>query len=188
MEIKCETSMRHVHLCKKDVEALFGKGAKLESERELSQPGQFLCKQRVNLVGPTGSMNNVGIIGPERTKSQIEISRTDAFTLGLKDVPLRQSGDLEGAPLLVILSPDLSKQVIAPAIIAKRHVHLDPDTAKKHNITDGQVVKIKIEGERGAVLDQTIARIDKSFKPAVHLDSDEANAVLAGNTVTVVKR
>jgi len=168
--------MRHVHLCKKDVETLFGKGVKLEKERDLSQPGQFLCKQRVVIVGAKSTFQNVGIIGPERNESQIEISRTDAFALGLKNVPLRQSGDLENAPTLAVLSPDLSSQVSAQTIIAKRHVHLDPKTAKDNNITDGQILRVKIEGERATILENVIARVDKNFTPAVHLDTDESNA------------
>jgi len=177
--------MRHVHLSKADVETLFGKGAKLEKERELSQPGQFLCKQRVNLVGTKTSFNNVAVIGPERTDSQVEVSRTDAFALGVKDAPLRQSGDTDGAPNLVILSPDLATQVSAPTILAKRHVHLDPDTAKKHNITDGQIVQIQTEGERAAILDQVVARVHKNFAPAVHIDTDESNAIFSPKTVKI---
>ena len=177
VQILCETSMRHVHLSEKDLQVLFGKGAKLEFERQLSQPGQFLSKQRVTLVGKSGrSIENVGIIGPTRSASQVEISRTDSFVLGLRDVPLRLSGDLDGdVPLITIKNGDIT--VSAKVIIAKRHIHLDPVTAKKIGLKHGDVIKIKIEGARAAVLDQVIARVDKNFASAVHLDSDEANAV-----------
>jgi len=169
--------MRHVHLTEKDLQTLFGEGAKLELERELSQPGQFLAKQRVTLIGKSQkSFENVGIIGPTRSASQVEISRTDAFALGLKDVPLRLSGDLDGdIPLVTVQNGEAT--VLAKAIIAKRHMHLDPVTAKKIGVSHGDAMKIKVGGSRAAVLDQVIARVDSNFTSAVHLDSDEANAV-----------
>jgi len=186
MEIICETSMRHAHLSKADVEALFGKGVTLECERMLSQPGQFLCKQRINLVGPKSSFTNVGIIGPERKESQVEISKTDAFALGVKEAPLRMSGDTEGAPNLVILDPSLTNSVSAPVIIAKRHAHLDPETAEKWGITDKQIIKVRIDGERATILDEVVARIDKNFAPAIHIDADEANATYSPKNVTIL--
>jgi putative phosphotransacetylase len=155
-KVICETSMRHVHLSQSDLETLFGKGAKLEVSRSLSQPNQFLAVQRVDIIGPKRALEGVGIIGPVRKESQIEISRTDAFALGLKDVPIRQSGDTKGAPTVKISAN--GKEVAAAAIIAKRHVHLTPETAKKQGITDGQIVKIQIEGERAGVLGAVVAR------------------------------
>jgi putative phosphotransacetylase len=185
MEILCESSMRHVHLTAEDLETLFDAGAVLEFERALSQPGQFLSKQRVTLVGPKREIQNVAVLGPVRSRSQVEISQTDAFTLGLKDVPVRQSGDLDGAPKVIIRTTSI---VTASCIIAKRHVHLDPKTAKANGFTDGEIVKLTFAGERAATLDEAVVRVDKNFAPAVHLDSDEANAVMAGNTVTVTKK
>jgi len=185
MEILCETSVRHVHLSQNDVEILFGKGAALQHERDLSQPGQYLSKQRVTLAGLKREITGVAVLGPVRKVSQVEISRTEAFTLGLKDVPLRQSGHLDGAPA-VTLKTDLA-ETPASVIIAKRHVHLDPATAEKGGFADGEIVQLKFGGERASILDEVVIRVDKNFAPAAHLDSDEGNAVLAGTTVTVLK-
>jgi putative phosphotransacetylase len=184
LKLICETSMRHVHLSASDVETLFGKGAKLEFSRALSQPNQFLAVQRVALVGAKSTFENVAIIGPERKVSQIEISRTDTFALGVKNVPVRQSGDLNGAPTLIIKT-ELG-QISAAAIVAKRHIHLDPKTAKEHKITDGQIMKIKITGERASVLENVVARVDATYAPAIHIDGDEANATGAAGEVEVL--
>ena len=177
MEIMCETSMRHVHLSEKDLQTLFGEDAKLDVERPLSQPGQFLSKQRVKLIGKGDKcFENVGIIGPTRSVSQIEISRTDAFALGYREVPLRLSGDLDGdLPLITVQNG--GNTILAKAIIAKRHIHLDPVMAKKIGVLHGNVIKIKVSGARAAILGEVIARVDKDFIPAIHLDSDESNAV-----------
>jgi putative phosphotransacetylase len=176
--------MRHVHLSQNDLETLFGRGAKYVVVKNLSQPGQFLAEQRVDLIGVKKNFDGVGIIGPTRAKSQVEISRTDAFMLGLKNVPIRQSGQTDGAPTISVRVGD--KQIDAAVIIAKRHVHLTPETAKKYGIADGQNVKIKFCGERGAILDMCVARVDKTYADAVHIDSDESNAVLAQNECEIL--
>ena len=176
--------MRHVHLSQGDLEVLFGKGAKLIVDRPLSQPDQFLAKQRVDLIGEKRTIENVGIIGPVRKQTQVEISRTDAFSLGVKGAPIRQSGDLAGAPTVMVATGETF--VNGATIIAKRHAHLTPATAKKHGITDGQIVKIKFEGERGAILDGVVARVSDNFADAVHIDSDESNATLAGNSTIIL--
>jgi len=182
--IMCETSMRHVHLSQEDLEKLFGSGAKLIVDRPLSQPGQFLAKQRVTLIGPKREIENVGIIGPVRKETQVEISRTDAFSLGLKDVPIRQSGDTKGAPTLMVATGETF--VNGATIVAKRHLHLTPAMAKQHNIVDGQIVKIQFDGDRSGILGSVVARVDKSYDNAVHIDSDEANAMLAGKECVVL--
>ena len=184
MEILCETSLRHVHLSIDAVEKLFGAGARLTSSRALSQPGQFLCNERVTIAGPKSAMENVAIIGPERKESQVEISRTDAFVLGIKDAPIRLSGETDGAPVIIVKNGEA--QVSAPAIVARRHVHLDPETAKAHGLTDKQIVSIKFEGERCATLGGVIVRVHKDFAPALHIDADEANATLAANTAKII--
>jgi len=189
MKILCETSMRHVHLTQEHVETLFGKGAQLEVDSMLSQPGEFLCKQRVTLVGSKREIDNIAVLGPARKATQVEISRTDAFFLGIKNAPVRASGDVTGTPGIVLQNQFKHKEVKLDegVIIAKRHVHLDPKTALENGFTDGQIVKIKFEGERAAILDNVVVRVDKDFAPAVHIDSDEANAVFAGTHVTVIK-
>jgi putative phosphotransacetylase len=186
MDILCETSVRHVHLTQADVELLFGKGADLEFDRALSQPDQFLSKQRVTLIGPKRELANVAVLGPVRAGSQAEITMTDAFTLGLKDVPVRLSGDTKNAPDITVRGT--CGEVYCAAIIAKRHLHLDPKTAQEGGFTDREIVLLEFKGERAAVLDGVVVRVDKNFAPAVHLDSDEANGVLAGKTVKVLKK
>ncbi|MCL2229225.1 MAG: phosphate propanoyltransferase [Firmicutes bacterium] len=191
MEILCETSVRHVHLSRADIETLFGKGTKLTKDRQLSQPGEYLCKERVTLVGPKETIANVAIVGPARDKTQVEISRTDAFKLGLKGVPVRLSGDLEGTPTLSILTFGTNGEPKsvgeASTIIAKRHVHLDPKTAKESNLENGQIVKIKFDGERACILEEVVVRVNKEYAPAIHIDSDEGNATLSGRTAFVIR-
>jgi putative phosphotransacetylase len=184
MKILCETSMRHIHLTESAVASLFGKGAKLTEERPLSQPGQFLCKERVTIIGAKNKYENVAIIGPVRKENQTEISRTDSFFLGIKNVPIRLSGELKDAPTITIKVND--KEVPSAVIIAKRHIHLDPKTAKENGFKHGEARTIKFEGERGAMLCECVVRVDINSAPAVHIDSDESNAVLSGNTAEII--
>ena len=177
MQIICEISNRHVHLSQEHIEALFGTGYKLTPLRDLSQPGQYLCAERVTLVGPKSTMHNVAIIGPARRQTQVEISRTDTFALGIRDVPVRQSGELHNTPGITIQSGDNQIVVTSGVVVACRHVHLDPKTATNHKLSYGQIISIKFVGERGGMLANTIVRIDPKFAPAVHIDSDEANAM-----------
>jgi len=180
MNILCEISLRHVHLCAADVETLWGKGAKLQFERELSQPNQFLSKQRLTLVGPKREIADVAVLGGLRDVSQVELALSDAYYLGIKDVPVRLSGDLENTPGITLKSETgATVKLKSGVIVAKRHVHLDPTSAKKLGFNHGETVKIAFNGERSAILDGVSVRIDASFAPAVHLDSDEGNAVLA---------
>lgn len=183
MDILCETSIRHVHLTKNHVEQLFGKGATLTPMRPLSQPGQFLANQRVTLIGPKSSFKQVAIVGPSRDISQAEISRTDAFALGMKDVPLRLSGDLQNSPGITIKGDRGTIKIDKGVIIAKRHVHLDPQTAEKLGVKQNDIVDFEFDGERKSRLGEIIVRISPDFLPALHLDSDEANAVFAKSTV-----
>ena len=186
MEIICETSMRHVHLSQEHLEELFGKGAQLNVVRDLSQPGQYLSDKRVTFVGPKNSIDNVAVLGPTRKVTQVEVSRTDSFMLGLKDVPVRQSGDLDGAPMIELRNKENGNCCNAYTIIAKRHIHLDVPTAQKWNIKDNQIVKIKVEGERGGVLNEAVARVHENFSAAVHIDSDESNALGIPKSVTLL--
>jgi propanediol utilization protein len=176
--------MRHVHLNDEAVEKLFGKGAKLTPDRILSQPSQYLCKERVTLVGPKNNYENVAVIGPTRNETQVEISRTDSFFLGVKNVPIRLSGDLEDAPQISIMKG--TQTVQGCVIIAKRHIHLDPATAKTLGFKDGEKHSVKFDGDRSATLDNVIVRIDPKFTPAIHIDGDEANAVLSTNLAEII--
>ena len=180
MKILCETSVRHAHLGKADFEALFGKDAQLGVVRNISQPGQFLSDKRIDLVGPKRTIEGVSILGPLRPETQIEVSRSDCFTLGMKDVLVRCSGDLKGTPGMTLRAGDKTVDLKQGVIVIQRHVHIDSDTARKHGFTDGQVVKIKIDGPRGGVLANVTVRTGKGHSNAVHIDSDEGNAMGIG--------
>ena len=179
-KVLVETSARHVHITEEQIEILFGKGAKLTQKKDLSQPGQYACEERVTIVGPKKPIANVIILGPARSKAQVEVSFTDARTLGI-EAPVRESGDVAGTPGCKIVGPcgeiDLSEGVI----IAKRHVHLDPATAKQFGVSDKQIVSLKIDNGlgRSTVYGDLVVRVNENFAPAVHLDTDESNAACA---------
>ena len=171
--IPVELSARHVHLSEQDAIALFG--APLTSARELSQPGQYLCNERVRLIGPKGVMDNVAILGPSRGESQIEISQTDARTLGIA-APVRQSGNIAGTPGIVLTS---SKNVIAlekGVIVAARHIHMSPEDAKRFCLADKDIVSVRLGSDRPVILEDVLIRVNPSFKLAMHIDSDEGNS------------
>lgn len=175
-----ETSARHVHLTEEQIEILFGKGATLTHKKDLSQPGQFACEERVTLVGPKKPIANVIILGPARKAGQVEISYTDARTLGI-DAPVRESGDVAGTPGCKIIGPAGELDLAEGVIIAKRHVHLDPATAEQFGLSDKQIVSLKIDNGlgRSTVFGDLVVRVNENFAPAVHLDTDEANAACA---------
>ena len=176
-KILVEMSARHVHLTAEAVEILFGKGATLTEKRELSQPGQYLCEERVELVGPKKSIANVSVLGPTRPENQVEVSLTDARTLGV-DAPIRMSGDVAGSGAVVVKGPCGEIELTEGVIAAKRHIHMIPETAEKLGLTDGQTVAVKIESDgRSAILDDTVVRISPKFADAMHIDTDEPNAV-----------
>lgn len=175
-KIIVEMSARHVHVTERDLETLFGKGASLTPKRELSQPGQYLCEERVDLIGPKKTISNVSILGPTRPETQVEVSLTDARTLGV-EAPIRMSGDVKGSGAVTIKGPAGEVTLTEGVIAAKRHIHMTPEDAEKMNLKDGQTVSVKIGGERGLVFDETVLRVSKKFATAMHIDTDEANAV-----------
>ncbi len=172
-EIPVEISARHVHLSEADALALFG--TNLTNVRELSQPGQYLCEQRVRLVGPKGVLDNVAILGPVRKSSQVEISKTDARLLGI-DVPVRQSGDVEGTPGIILTSKNAIIPLEKGVIVAARHIHADTESAQKLQLADNDVVSVRLNTERPVILEDVRVRVDKSFKLSMHIDSDEGNS------------
>lgn len=172
--IPVEASGRHVHLSQKDLETLFGRDYQLTQVKELSQPGQYACKERINIVGPKGTLKNVVVLGPTRKDTQIEISLTDALTLGIKP-PIRQSGQIENTPGATICSETGQLTLPYGVIIAKRHIHITPEDATKFHVYDGEIVKVKVFGKRPLIFDDTIVRINKDFQTAMHIDYDEAN-------------
>ncbi len=175
--ILVEASGRHVHLSREDINTLFGKGYQLTPVKDLSQPGQFACEERVTITGPKNSIQNVVVLGPERSKSQVEVSLTDALVLGTK-VPVRLSGDIKGTPGIKITNPKngVSIELKEGLIAAKRHIHMTPEDAKRFQVSNGDSVKVKVFGERPVILEEVDIRVDKNFSTAMHIDYDEANA------------
>lgn len=175
MEIPVEISARHVHLDRASLDILFGEGYELTRKRDLSQPGQYLSEERVKLVTERGQIASVGILGPLRPENQVELSFTDARTLGVK-APARLSGDLEGAADVLIVGPKGVVTAKNAAIVAKAHVHMTPDDARQYNVTDGEHVSIRLGNDRTITLNDVIVRVRKDYALAVHIDYDEANA------------
>lgn len=170
-----EVSGRHVHLCRQDIERLFGEGYELTKVKELSQPGQFACQERVNLVGPKGMLTNVVILGPEREHSQVEVSLTDARLLGVK-APTRESGDLKGSAGIIIVNKDRHIALEEGCIVAKRHVHVAEADATRLGVTNGQIVKVKTHTDRPLIFDDVVIRVSPKYQTFMHIDFDEANA------------
>lgn len=173
--IGVEASGRHVHLSRECIDILFGKGYELTKVKELSQPGQFACNERVTLIGPKGSMANVVVLGPERKDTQVEISATDALILGLK-VPVRESGDVKGSSGILIVGEKSAVKLEEGTIIAKRHIHLTPKDAKKFKVNDKENVKVQVLGSRKLIFDDVAIRVSEHFNSKMHIDYDEANA------------
>lgn len=179
--IPVELSARHAHLSEADAIALFG--APLSKARELSQPGEFLCKERVRLVGPKGVIDNVAILGPSRKNSQVEISKTDARVLGI-DVPVRQSGDVEGTPGIILTSQNNLVCLDNGLIVASRHIHMTPEDAAKYCVQDKDLVSVRIDGDRPVILEDVLVRVNPNFGLAMHIDSDEGNSSGWNNKVS----
>ena len=171
-----EMSARHVHVTKEDLETLFGKGCELTPKKELSQPGQFACEERVDLVGPKKTIAGVSILGPCRPETQVEVSLTDARTLGVA-APIRESGDIEGSGAVTLKGPAGEVTLEKGVIVAKRHIHLTPEDAERLGVKDKDIVGVKIESERAAILGDVVVRVSPSYAAAMHIDTDEANAV-----------
>lgn len=175
LAFEVEASGRHVHLSRKHIDALFGTGYQLTKIKELSQPGQFVSKERVTLVGPKGMFQNVVILGPERAEPQVEISLTDARSIGVNP-PVRESGDIEGTPGIILLNGEKSICLEKGLIIAKRHIHMTPEDAARNNVCNHQLVKVKVNSSRPLIFDDVVVRVSPKFATYMHIDYDEANA------------
>ena len=175
-QIPLEASGRHMHISKADIEALFGPGYRLKKRGDLSQPGQFSCVERVRIIGQRGEFPSVVILGPERSRTQVEISLTDAKILGI-DVPIRLSGDTEGTPGIKIVGPVGEIEISQGVIVAKRHVHMSAQDAVVYGLSDGQTVSIRFYGERGITFHEVPLRVSPDFATGMHIDYDEANAM-----------
>lgn len=168
-------SNRHIHLSQADLEALFGSGYQLKPQRDLLQPGQYAAGEAVILAGPKGCIERVRVLGPVRKQTQAEISRSDAFRLGVSP-PVRESGDLKGSSGVTIIGPKGSVQLKEGLVLALRHIHMAPSDAKAYGVSDGSRVQVKLTGERGVIFDQVSVRVNEQFVLEFHLDTDEANA------------
>jgi acetate kinase len=184
--ILLEVSARHLHLSAEHLEALFGNGAVLHNEHELSQPGQYACAEKVNVVGPKGRIDGVRVLGPVRKQTQVEVSMTDTFTLGVK-APIRESGVLAGSPGIVLEGPAGTVTIPEGLICAMRHIHMSPEEAALFGLRDKDVVRVRVPGDRELVFGDTVVRVRSDFRLAMHIDTDEANAadLKSGTTVFI---
>ncbi len=173
-------SNRHAHLSSDDISRLFGVGFQLSVMKELSQPGQFASEQKVTLVGPKGVIENVRILGPARDKTQVEISVSDCFKLGIKS-PIRDSGDLKGSSGLTLVGPKGSVTLNEGAIIAARHIHMHTNDAKKFGVKDKDRICVKVPGPRGLAFYEVLVRVSDNYQLEMHIDLDEANAASLSN-------
>ncbi len=175
-DIPVGISNRHVHLSQQDLDTLFGSGFQLTRMKDLSQPGQFACKETVTICGPKGAIEKVRILGPARPQSQVEILAGDCVRLGVP-VALRISGDLAGSPGLTLIGPKGSVQLQEGAIVALRHIHMTPEDAQRFGVRDGQTVDIEVSGERGGLYRNVAVRANQASALECHLDIEEANAM-----------
>lgn len=174
-------SNRHIHLTREHVEALFGKGYELTKLKDLSQPGQYACKEQLTIVGPSmRAIEGVRVLGPERKRSQVEISRTDSYVLKLKP-PVRESGDLGGSAPITIIGPKGIVTLDEGCIIANRHIHMSPEEARRYGVSDGETVSVELGGERKSLFYDVSIRVSESFRLEMHIDTDDANAAGVGN-------
>lgn len=178
-------SNRHIHLSQIDLDQLFGAGYQLTPMKELSQPGQFACKETVTICGPKGAIEKVRVLGPVRKETQIEIVAGDCFKLGVK-APAKLSGDLAGTPGITVVGPKGSVQTAQGLIVAQRHIHMAPADAQAYGVQDGQIVKIRVGGLRGGIYDNVAIRVTTSSKLECHLDTEEANAMGVAGAVEIV--
>lgn len=179
-------SARHVHLSRADVERLFGAGYQLQKFRDLSQPGQFACVEQVTVVGPKGKLERVRVLGPERKATQVEIAFTDSFSLGIRP-PVRMSGKTAGTPGCSLVGPMGTIDIPEGVIVAARHLHLSAAQAALFGLRDGQIVRLKSEGDRAVIFENVIVRAGDGHDMEVHVDTDEANAVaMSGSTMMEV--
>ncbi len=178
-EVIVETSARHIHLSREAVDTLFGAGYELTKKKDLSQPGQYACAEKLVVVGPKGTLK-ASILGPTRNASQVEISLTDARSIGVS-APIRESGDIAGSGACKLVNPDTGAELelTEGVIAAKRHIHLTPEAAAEMGVTDKEIVSVKVasDSERTLVFGDVVVRVNASFAPAMHIDTDEANAV-----------
>lgn len=186
-EFIVETSARHIHLSREAVDVLFGKGYELTKKKDLSQPGQYACAEKLTVVGPKGTLK-ASILGPTRPASQVEISLTDARSIGVA-APIRESGDTAGSGACKLVNPDTGAELelTEGVIAAKRHIHLTPEAAADLGVADKEIVNVKVnsDSERSVIFGDVVVRVSEKFAPAMHIDTDEANACYNANCAAV---
>jgi len=186
-KIEIEGSGKHCHVTRETLDTLFGEGFELEVRKMLSQPGQFATPHKITVVGPRRSAE-VTILGPCRKADQVELSLSDATSLGFK-APIRESGDVAGSPGCKVVGPKGEVEISEGVIIAKRHVHFTPEDAAKFGVSDKQIVKVKVDGDRSLVFDEVVIRVSPDFATYMHVDYDEFNAAAlsgANNTGEII--
>lgn len=180
-KILVETSARHIHLSDEHIAVLFGEGHKLTVKKELSQPGQFACEEKVTVKGAKGELK-MSVLGPARKASQVEVSLTDARTLGV-NAPVRESGDVAGSGACTLVGPCGTVELTEGVIAAQRHIHLTPEAAKDLGVEDKEIVSVKLSTPRALVFGDVVVRVSDKFAPAMHIDTDETNAAAASGVV-----
>ena len=188
MKLPIALSNRHIHLSAKDIEALFGQGYELTHFKDLSQPGQCACNEKVDVVGPKGTLKGVRILGPARPESQVEISLADGFVLGVKS-PIRDSGQVDNTPGVKLVGPCGEVELEKGVIVAARHIHMHTDDAEKFGVVDNERVQIRTFGERALVFENVLVRVSPKFALEMHVDVEEGNAagVKNGEMVELIK-
>ena len=176
-QVLVETSARHIHLSQADLETLFGAGYELTPKKDLSQPGQFACEERVTVVGPKKELAGVSILGPVRPETQVELSLTDARSIGLS-APVRESGDVAGSSGCKLVGPKGEVELAQGVIAAKRHIHMTPEDAEQFGVKDTQVVQVRVPSSIGrtTIFDDVVVRVSPKYALAMHIDTDESNA------------
>lgn len=179
-EIPVGVSNRHVHLSQADLNILFGESYQLTKLKDLSQPGQYACKETITICGPKGAIEKVRILGPVRSKTQVEVLAGDSFKLGVVS-QVKMSGDLNGTPGITLIGPKGSVQIQEGVIVAQRHIHMSLKDAEFFGVHDGQIVSIKVDGLRGGIYDNVVIRANNSSALECHIDIEEANAMNINN-------
>ena len=178
-KVEIGLSNKHVHLSQNDVETLFGKGAELHPTKYLKQPGQYACEEKVDVVGPKGTLKGLRVLGPTRNVTQVELSNTDCRTIGIK-APVRESGKLDGTPGCKLVGPAGEIDLPQGVIVALRHIHLNLAQAEEARVKDKDVVKVRVEGERALIFENVLVRASDSYEREMHIDTDEGNAAGLG--------
>lgn len=178
-KVEIGLSNKHVHLSQNDVETLFGKGAELHPTKYLKQPGQYACEEKVDVVGPKGTLKGLRVLGPTRNVTQVELSNTDCRTIGIK-APVRESGKLDGTPGCKLVGPAGEVDLPQGVIVALRHIHLNLAQAEEARVKDKDVVKVRVEGERALIFENVLVRASGSYEREMHIDTDEGNAAGLG--------